>query len=352
MKKPVNNDLININDLEKGKTGNADLDNVFAEMNNTPIVFSKEEALHLVENAIVNDVTSSAIKNTIILGGAVLVSAIFGWMYYQYNSTQIVSTNPSALLENKMVIIEKNKLKLSSTDKDSYVAIAEENINSRNNNSGSNSNSNTANTSEEIINPALNNNNSAKKVGNNLNSNKNASTVGGLNTSEKISNQQLNDDSKKSNSNFSKTIITQRYFDDGSAKMTLEYKNQPARITINSRGIESLIINEEEVDPSNYYLYDDLATEAFRRSKIEPLALPTNDANTKPNISAMMTGALVRRGLIKNGEKFSFELTASTAILNNTNLKSDVQKDLLQVYQNAFGSSLPRGGKFIIGKQQ
>jgi hypothetical protein len=351
MKKPVNNDLININKLEKGKTGNADLDNAFAEMNNSPIVFSSEEALHLVENAIVNDATSSVIKNTIILGGAVLVSAIFGWMYYQYNSTQMISTNSYAQQENKTIIVEKNKLKLSSTDEDSYVAIAEENNNSRNNNSGSNSNSNTAITSEEIINPSLNNN-STKKVNNNLNSNKNVSIVGGLNTSEKISSQQLNDDSKKSNSNFSKTIITQRYFDDGSAKMTLEYKNQPARITINSRGIESLIINEEEVDPSNYYLYDDLATEAFRRSKIEPLAMPTNDANTKPNISAMMTGALVRRCLIKNGEKFSFELTASTAILNNTNLKSDIQKDLLQVYQNAFGSSLPRGGKFIIGKQQ
>jgi len=351
MKKPVNNDLININKLEKGKTGNADLDNAFAEMNNSPIVFSSEEALHLVENAIVNDATSSVIKNTIILGGAVLVSAIFGWMYYQYNSTQMISTNSYAQQENKTIIVEKNKLKLSSTDEDSYVAIAEENNNSRNNNSGSNSNSNTAITSEEIINPSLNNN-STKKVNNNLNSNKNVSIVGGLNTSEKISSQQLNDDSKKSNSNFSKTIITQRYFDDGSAKMTLEYKNQPARITINSRGIESLIINEEEVDPSNYYLYDDLATEAFRRSKIEPLAMPTNDANTKPNISAMMTGALVRRCLIKNGEKFSFELTASAAILNNTNLKSDVQKDLLQVYQNAFGSSLPRGGKFIIGKQQ
>ena len=198
MKKPVNNDLININKLEKGKTGNADLDNAFAEMNNSPIVFSSEEALHLVENAIVNDATSSVIKNTIILGGAVLVSAIFGWMCYQYNSTQMISKNPYSQQENKTIIVEKNKLKLSSTDEDSYVAIVEENINSRNNNSGSNSNSNTAITSEEIINPSLNNN-STKKVSNNLNSNKNVSIVGGLNTSEKISSQQLNDDSKKSN---------------------------------------------------------------------------------------------------------------------------------------------------------
>jgi hypothetical protein len=132
--------------------------------------------------------------------------------------------------------------------------------------------------------------------------------------------------------------------------MTLEYKNQPVRITINSRGIESLFINSEEVDPSYYYLYDDLASEAFRRSKIEPLASPTNDANAKPNITSMMAVALTRRGLIKDGENFSFELTPTTAILNNVYLKSDVQKDLLQVYQSAFGSSLPRGGKFIISK--
>ena len=133
--------------------------------------------------------------------------------------------------------------------------------------------------------------------------------------------------------------------------MTLEYKNQPARITINSRGIESLFINSEEIDPSYYYLYEDLASEAFRRSKIEPLAGPTNDANAKPNINAMMSGALTRRGLIKDGEQFNFELTPSSAILNNVTLKSDIHKDLLQVYQYAFGSSLPRGGKFIIGKQ-
>ncbi|MFN6092596.1 MAG: hypothetical protein ACK44N_09295, partial [Bacteroidota bacterium] len=170
-------------------------------------------------------------------------------------------------------------------------------------------------------------------------------------SSNKQATKSASDDTKKTNSNFSKTIITQRYFDDGSAKMTLEYKNQPARITINSRGIESLFINSEEVDPSYYYLYEDLAIEAFRRSKIEPLAGATHDANAKPNINAMMTGALTRRGLIKEGEIFNFELTPSVAILNSVSLKADVHKDLLQVYQSAFGSSLPRGGKFIIDNQ-
>ena len=136
------------------------------------------------------------------------------------------------------------------------------------------------------------------------------------------------------------------------APSVLEYTNQSARISMHARGIESLFITDEEVDPSYYYLYEDLATEAFRRAKIEPLAGAIHDANSKPNLNAMMTGALVRRGLIKDGDKFSFELTNNFASINNTNVKSDVHKDLLQVYQSAFGSSLPRGGRFIIGKQQ
>lgn len=352
MKKQFSNELININNLEQGKTGNTDLDNAISNVKEEPLIFSVEEANYLVENAMSNDVTSSVIKNTIIIGGAVLLSAVFGWMYYEFNllSTTNKSLNTSVKSNNSFVSSERNKIKLSS-------------------NSGEFSDASTTNYQLNEItaddnSTAVNNNNIAPTVSSNsiaTTSNKIANSNSNVNTtvvnkstasiSENRTIKNTADDTKKSNSNFSKTIITQRYFDDGSAKMTLEYKNQPARITINSRGIESLFINSEEVDPSFYYLYEDLAAEAFRRSKIEPLAGPTHDANAKPNINAMMTGALTRRGLIKEGEHFSFELTSSLAMLNNVSLKSDIHKDLLQVYQSAFGSSLPRGGKFIIGKQ-
>jgi len=347
MKKQFNNDLININNLEKGKTGNADLDKAFAEMNSSPLILVSEEVGYIVDNAMVSDVTASVIKNTIILGGAVLASAIFGWMYFQYNSHQKAISYPKKAQVKKMIPFEQNKIKLSSSNGNSNVSSEENYIITESNNKV---NSNSIITSTKSTNQTL-----VREVNSNIisdNSTKKTNAAKTLSKTEDQSNQHLAEDSKKSNSNFSKTIITQRYFDDGSAKMTLDYKNQPVRITINSRGIESLFINSEEVAPAYYYLYDDLASEAFKRAKIEPLALPTNDANAKPNISAMMTGALVRRALITNGEEFSFELTSSTAILNNTHLNSDIKKDLLQVYQNAFGSSLPRGGKFIIGKQK
>ena len=336
MKKQFNNDLININNLEKGKTGNANLDKVFAEMNSTPLILVSEEVGCIVDNAMVSDVTASVIKNTIILGGAVLASAIFGWMYFQYNSHQKAISYPKKAQVKKMIPFEQNKIKLSSSNGNSNVS-SEENYIITESNNKVNSNS--------IITPTKSTNQTlVHDVNSNItsdNSTKKTNAAKTLSKTEDQSNQHLAEDPKKSNSNFSKTIITQRYFDDGSAKMTLDYKNQPVRITINSRGIESLFINSE-VAPAFYYLYDDLASEAFKRAKIEPLALSTNDANAKPNISAMMTGALVRRGLITTGEEFSFELNSSTAILNNTNLNSNVQKDLLQVYQNAFGSSLPR----------
>ena len=81
MKKQFSNELININNLEQGKTGNTDLDNAISNVKDEPLIFSVEEANYLVENAMTNDVTTSVIKNTIIIGGAVLLSAVFGWMY-------------------------------------------------------------------------------------------------------------------------------------------------------------------------------------------------------------------------------------------------------------------------------
>lgn len=349
MEKQFNNDIININNLEQGKTGNADLDHAISNAKQEPLIFSMEEANYLVENAMTNDVTSSVIKNTIIIGGTVLLSAVFGWMYYAFNhegrtNQHIITTSKSSEHFNGS---ERNRIKLSSTNSD----FSESNTDNTQL-SESTSNLNASEINNNSIQQNLASNSNSLTVNNNTNSNASLNTVKktGIST-DKQSVKTSNEETKKPNSNFSKTIITQRYFDDGSAKMTLEYKNQPARITINSRGIESLFINSEEIDPSYYYLYEDLAAEAFRRSKIEPLAGPTHDANAKPNINAMMSGALTRRGLIKDGEQFNFELTPSLAILNNVTLKSDIHKDLLQVYQYAFGSSLPRGGKFIIGKQ-
>ena len=365
MEKQFNNDIININNLEQGNTGNADLDHAILNAKEEPLIFSVEEANYLVENAMTNDVTSSVIKNTIIIGGTVLLSAVFGWMYYEFNHEGRANqnTNTASKSNEHFSGSERNRIKLSSTSSDFSESDAD---NTQLNESASNaneselsSNSNQQNLVSGVNESEINNNqktlasNKTALATNNISNSNTTSTVLKKTgpSSEKQKEKTLNDGSKKPNSNFSKTIITQRYFDDGSAKMTLEYKNQPARITINSRGIESLFINSEEVDPSYYYLYEDLAAEAFRRSKIEPLAGPTHDANAKPNINAMMAGALTRRGLIKDGEQFNFELTNSSVILNNVTLKSDIHKDLLQVYQYAFGSSLPRGGKFIIGKQ-
>ena len=350
MKKQFSNELININNLEQGKTGNTDLDNAISNVKDEPLIFSVEEANYLVENAMTNDVTSSVIKNTIIIGGAVLLSAVFGWMYYEFNQGAITNQQINSAINsnNSNAVTERNKIKLSSTNAEYSDANT---LNAQSNESVSNSNISENNNAGSKISSTSNN---TAISANNITNSSTSSTVVKKSTtasSEKRTIKNTSEDIKKPNSNFSKTIITQRYFDDGSAKMTLEYKNQPARITINSRGIESLFINSEEIDPSYYYLYEDLASEAFRRSKIEPLAGPTHDANAKPNINAMMTGALTRRGLIKEGEHFSFELTPSSAILNSVSLKSDIHKDLLQVYQSAFGSSLPRGGKFIIGKQ-
>ena len=361
MEKQFNNDIININNLEQGNTGNADLDHAISNAKEEPLIFSVEEANYLVENAMTNDVTSSVIKNTIIIGGTVLLSAVFGWMYYEFNHEGRTNQNLNTASKSNEHInsSERNRIKLSSTNSDFSESNTDNTLLNENtsnvNASETSSNSNQQNLATSANSSEINSNqktlaSNSKTLATNSNTTSTVLKKTGA-SSEKQARKISNEDSKKPNSNFSKTIITQRYFDDGSAKMTLEYKNQPARITINSRGIESLFINSEEIDPSYYYLYEDLASEAFRRSKIEPLAGPTNDANAKPNINAMMSGALTRRGLIKDGEQFNFELTPSSAILNNVTLKSDIHKDLLQVYQYAFGSSLPRGGKFIIGKQ-
>jgi hypothetical protein len=349
MEKQFNNDIININNLEQGKTGNADLDYAISNAKEEPLIFSVEEANYLVENAMTNDVTSSVIKNTIIIGGAVLLSAVFGWMYYEFNHEAKTNQhiNTASKSSEHFNGSERNRIKMSSSTTDfSEITTGNTQL------SESTSNVNASEINNNSIQQNLASNSTAFATNSNSNSNTASKVLKKTGpSSEKQREKTSNEGSQKPNSNFSKTIITQRYFDDGSAKMSLEYKNQSARITINSRGIESLFINSEEIDPSYYYLYEDLAAEAFRRSKIEPLAGPTHDANAKPNINAMMAGALTRRGLIKDGEQFNFELTPSSAILNNVTLKSDIHKDLLQVYQYAFGSSLPRGGKFIIGKQ-
>jgi hypothetical protein len=116
MKKQFNNELINTNNLNPGKTGNADLDNAISNVKEEPLIFSVEEANYLVENAMTNDVTSSVIKNTIIIGGAVLLSAVFGWMYYEFNHEAKSNQNITTSLNSNSSIVgnERNKIKLSS----------------------------------------------------------------------------------------------------------------------------------------------------------------------------------------------------------------------------------------------
>ena len=57
MEKQFNNELININNLEQGKTGNADLNSAISNVKEEPLIFSVEEANYLVENVMTNDVT-------------------------------------------------------------------------------------------------------------------------------------------------------------------------------------------------------------------------------------------------------------------------------------------------------
>jgi hypothetical protein len=119
MKKQFNTESININNLEQGKTGNADLDNSISNVKEEPLIFSVEEANYLVENAMTNDVTSSVIKNTIVIGGAVLLSAVFGWMYYEFNhkpSESIQTNNVTTKLNTSKSLNERNKITLSSNE--------------------------------------------------------------------------------------------------------------------------------------------------------------------------------------------------------------------------------------------
>lgn len=139
MKKQFSNELININNLEQGKTGNTDLDNAISNVKEDPLIFSVEEANYLVENAMTNYVTSSVIKNTIIIGGAVLLSAVFGWMYYEFNyeSTVNHSINSSSKNNSSFISSERNKIKLSSTNAEFSDANT---LNAQSNESVSNSN--------------------------------------------------------------------------------------------------------------------------------------------------------------------------------------------------------------------
>ena len=240
MEKQFNNELININNLERGKTGNVDLNNAISNVKEEPLIFSAEEAKYLVENVMANDVTSSVIKNTIIIGGTVLLAAVFGWMYYEFNQQPTInqSINTINKSDNNFVSSERNKIKLSSTNGD----FSAENTDSKQLIENASNGNVTATNSNQL---SITSNNSTVVTNNNIASSSESSTlVKNITTSSNKRNvKSATEDTKKSSSNFSKTIITQRYFDDGSAKMTLEYKNQPVRITINSRGIESLFIN-------------------------------------------------------------------------------------------------------------
>ncbi|MFM7016836.1 MAG: hypothetical protein ACKOX3_10970, partial [Bacteroidota bacterium] len=131
MKKQYNHELININNLEQGKTGNTDLDFAISNVKNEPLVLSIEEANSVLDDAVLNDATSSVIKNTILVGGAVLLSAVFGWMYYEFNhSTTFTHSTPTS--NSNILTGKSNKIELSNSIQEHIVHYSDDS-NSRSN---------------------------------------------------------------------------------------------------------------------------------------------------------------------------------------------------------------------------
>lgn len=359
----------------KGETGNKQLDSLFKEIAAEPLLFSKEEAFEIIGATTVADATSTSINRTVVVGGAILFSALTGWLYYQFSNSE--TTQDSAT--NNTVEINasaSNTTSDASSDKNASFSAAQEEIsrnaenqNSRNDNAtienaaSENSNNNvavenhSAKSNESLTSEKMNSgaasstkaeNNKRKTIHLTAASNKKGTGKLTLAKAPEVKSGSMTLKKDNGASLLSKTKVTQRFYADGSATVAFEYNKEPAVITINPRGIEQLTINNKLIKSEEYSLYEEIASEAFRRAKIEPLSEPTHDAKVIGDIPGIMTRALVRRNLISADEKFDFVLTGANAFLNGKVLEEEQRLDLLQVYQNASGKPLPKEGRFNV----
>jgi hypothetical protein len=351
----------------KGDTGNKQLDSLFKEIAAEPLLFSKEEVFEIIGATTVADATSTSINRTVVVGGAILLSALSGWLYYQFSNADASQTIPNN------TSVEVNKLEANSSEKtvsyiDAQEAISKnaEDLNASsgnaaiNNSAVENTNVNTAveNKSSEALSSEIMTSAStaAMKAENNKRKTIHLTNAANKKGTGKLTLAKTPDAKtgsmilKKDNSAslLSRTKVTQRFYADGSATVAFEYNKEPAVITINPRGIEQLTIDNKLIKSDEYYLYEEIASEAFRRAKIEPLSEPTHDAKVIGDIPGIMTRALVRRNLISTDEKFDFVLTGANAFLNGKVLDEEQRLDLLQVYQNASGKPLPKEGRFSV----
>jgi hypothetical protein len=359
----------------KGDTGNKQLDSLFKEIAAEPLLFSKEEVFEIIGATTVADATSTSINRTVVVGGAILLSALSGWLYYQFSNadnTQVTPVNNTVEVDAKA----NNASSANATEKTASYINAQEAISRNaedqnanlekatvNNTIAENANVNSAEenrfdkssvalSSEKVASASS----AAMKAENNkrktihLTSASTKKGTGKLTLAKTPDAKTGSMTLKKDNSAslLSRTKVTQRFYADGSATVAFEYNKEPAVITINPRGIEQLSINNKLIKSDEYYLYEEIASEAFRRAKIEPLSEPTHDSKVIGDIPGIMTRALVRRNLISADEKFDFVLTGANAFLNGKVLDEEQRLDLLQVYQNASGKPLPKEGRFSV----
>lgn len=376
-------------DPVKGETGNHQLDRLFKEIAEEPLVFSKEEAIEIIGVAFATDAVSTTINRTVVVGGAVLLTAISGWLYYQFNSSDTKQVTPEKNAVEIQVPADANNKQSSHSENAASYGDAKATMTTdeatKATNSGASASETTTNsgasasetTNNATVNAGAENysaNNSANK-NSELTSERNAaSKTATLKTetnkrrsitlvtkSEKKGSGKLvltkTPDAKtgsmtlqkaRGSSNSSKAKVAQRFYADGSATVAFEYNKEPAVITINPRGIEQLTINKILIKPEDYCLYEEIAAEAFRRAKIESLSEPTHNANEFGDMPGIMTRALIRRKLIKADEKFDFVITGANAFLNGKALDEEQRLDLLQVYQSASGKPLPKEGRFSV----
>lgn len=343
--------------LIQGRTGNSQLDSLFADITNEPLVYSKEEAYNIVSTSVLPNSGTTGIWGTRnIFIGAVLIAGLAGGLlwYSGSNSSKSELENNSGLFgfpsdgETSVSAMPESSTNENSNE-EVYSLESNNNIAGNNNNSQGGNSSNQSIDNVESASNSVNSvaSNETNKLGGNTINRKNATTI--VNNNAVIANKKVKASKTDNGSNQRpKTTVTQRFFVDGSAMVALEYNRQPAVITINPRGIEKLTIGNELIQAADYPKYEALAIEAFQRAKIEPLSGPTHDANAATDIPEIMIKALLKRGLIKESTGFEFVLTASGASLNNRALSEDIQLELLGVLKDASGKELLKNGRIRI----
>jgi hypothetical protein len=333
--------------LIQGRTGNSQLDSLFADIANEPLVYSKEEAFNIMSNSVLSNAGTISIWTTrnIVIGAVLIVGLAGGLLWYSgNNSNKSESENHSGLFG----LPSDGETSISAMPEDQIDNNAPEGVNSDPLNP--NNNTDYANSIGSTSPGQLLNDNSNTDVNRSINAGaskdrKNANgSINNLATSKEYKVTSIDNASSQR----AKTTVTQRFFVDGSAMVALDYNRQPAVITINPRGIEKLTIGNELIKAVDYPKYEALAIEAFQRAKIEPLSGPTHDANSATDIPEIMIKALLKRGLIKENQEFEFVLTAASACLNNKVLAEEIQLDLLNVLKDASGKELPKNGRIRI----